>query len=121
MNPYESPTSPPVAVKAPSIVEPVPIHLRLFGLVIWMTCFVPSSIFVLAAAQAVERPENEIASAPIAWLVFALSHVVILMLPVGFGMFGLGCWRRSSRLAKAGVLLILISLALMRIWYVRNA
>jgi hypothetical protein len=86
-----------------------------------MTCFFPSALFVLAAAQVVGRPEDEIALDPIAWIVFALSYVVILTLPLGFGMLGLGCWRRSSRLAKIGAVLILISLALMRIWYVRNA
>jgi hypothetical protein len=114
-NPYESPTSPPEAGHAVHDEASVPIHLRLLAIVIWIT-FLPSVPFGLFVTfDLVKRPyEDVVGFDPTAWLFAGSAYLMAGLLPLGSALLGLGCWRRSSRLVKIGIVLLLVGFALMR-------
>ena len=118
-NPYESPTTRSEGDHAGHDEAPVPIHLRLLAIIIWIAFFVPSVPFALFVTFALVKPpyEDVVGFDPIAWLFAGSAYLMAGLLPLGFAILGLGCWRRSAGLVKIGFVLLLVGFTLMRVLY----
>jgi hypothetical protein len=77
---------------------------------------VPSVPFALGVTFYLVKPpyEDVVGFDPFAWVFACSAYLMAALLPLGSALLGLGCWRRSSGLAKCGVVLLLFGLTLMR-------